>query len=71
VSLVRLSREAIDELVEAAAWYSGRRPGLEMEFLSEAERELSLIESSPGSFPPGVMPVRSTSRCKPITCQET
>jgi plasmid stabilization system protein ParE len=51
VSIVRLSREAIDELIEAAAWYSARRPGLEMEFLAEVERELPLIESSPASFP--------------------
>jgi plasmid stabilization system protein ParE len=51
VSLVRLSPEAIDELVEAAVWYRGQRPGLESEFLTEVDRILPLIGSSPASFP--------------------
>ena len=48
---VRLSDEAIDELLEAAAWYRRRRPGLDSEFLAEVDRVLPLIESSPSSFP--------------------
>ena len=51
MNVVRLSPEAIDELVEAAVWYRGRRPGLESEFLNEVERVLPLIESFPASFP--------------------
>ena len=48
---VRLSEEAIDELLEAAVWYRARRPGLESEFLAEVDRVLPLIGSSPASFP--------------------
>jgi toxin ParE1/3/4 len=51
MSVVRLSREAIDELVEVAAWYRARRSGLEMEFLAEIDRVLPLIGRSPASFP--------------------
>lgn len=51
MSVVRLSPEAVDELVEAALWYRARRPGLEVEFLAEVERVLPLIERSPASFP--------------------
>jgi len=51
VNVVRLSPEAIDELVEAAVWYRARRPGLESEFLAEFDRVLPLIGSSPASFP--------------------
>ena len=51
MSVVRLSSEAIDELVEAAAWYRGQRPGLESEFLDEIGRVLPVIESAPASFP--------------------
>jgi plasmid stabilization system protein ParE len=51
VKAVRLSDEAIDELLEAAAWYRMRRPGLDSEFLAEVDRVLPLIESSPASFP--------------------
>jgi plasmid stabilization system protein ParE len=48
---VRLSEEAIDELLEAAVWYRARRPGLESEFLAEVDHVLPLIGSSPTSFP--------------------
>jgi plasmid stabilization system protein ParE len=48
---LRLSQEAIDELLEAAEWYQARRPGLEAEFLAEADRVLPLIGSSPTAFP--------------------
>lgn len=48
---VRLSEEAIGELLDAAVWYRVRRPGLESEFLAEVDRVLPLIGSSPASFP--------------------
>lgn len=51
MSVVRLSPEAIDELVEAATWYSARRPGLESELLAEVDRILPLIATAPASFP--------------------
>ena len=51
MKVVRLSPEAIDELVEAAGWYQGRRPGLELEFLAEVDRLLPLIGGSPEAFP--------------------
>ena len=51
MSVVRLSPEAVDELVEVAAWYRGQRPGLELEFLAEVDRVLPLIGGSPASFP--------------------
>jgi hypothetical protein len=51
VKVVRLSPEAIDELLEAAEWYRARRPGLESEFLAEVDRVLPLIGSSPTAFP--------------------
>jgi plasmid stabilization system protein ParE len=51
VKVVRLSPEAIDEVVEAAAWYRARRPGLESEFLAEVDRVLPLIGDSPAAFP--------------------
>ena len=51
MSVVRLSPEAVDELVEATLWYRARRPGLESEFLAEVGRVLPLIQRSPASFP--------------------
>ena len=51
MSAVRLSPEAVAELAEAAQWYAARRPGLEVEFLTEVERVLPLIENSPTAFP--------------------
>jgi hypothetical protein len=51
VKPVRLSPEAVDELVEASGWYAGQRPGLESEFLLEVERVLAVIEASPMSCP--------------------
>lgn len=51
MKVVRLSPEAIDELVEAAGWYQARRPGLESEFLAEVDRLLPLIGASPAAFP--------------------
>ncbi|HSF01565.1 MAG TPA: hypothetical protein VLA62_01055 [Solirubrobacterales bacterium] len=51
MKVVRLSPEAIDELLEAAEWYRGRRPGLEAEFLAEVDHVLPLIGNSPAAFP--------------------
>jgi hypothetical protein len=51
VKVVRLSSEAIDELVEAAGWYQSRRPGLGSELLAEVDRLLPLIGGSPATFP--------------------
>ncbi len=51
MNVVRLSPEAIDELVEAAVWYRARRSGLESEFFAELDRVLPLIGNSPASFP--------------------
>lgn len=51
MKVVRLSPEAVDELVEAAVWYRARQPGLELEFLAEVDRVLPLIRNSPASFP--------------------
>lgn len=48
---VRLSEEAIAELLEAAVWYRARRPGLESEFLAEVDHVLPLIGTSPVAFP--------------------
>lgn len=50
MNVVRLSPEAIDELVEAAVWYRARRPGLESEFLAEFDRVVPLIGSLPVIF---------------------
>ena len=47
----RLSAEAVEELSEAAVWYRDQQPGLELEFLTEVDRLLPLIETSPASFP--------------------
>jgi toxin ParE1/3/4 len=51
VKPVRLSPEAVDELVEASGWYAAQRPGLESGFLLEVERVLAIVEASPMSFP--------------------
>jgi plasmid stabilization system protein ParE len=48
---VRLSREAIEELLEAAEWYQARRPRLGVEFLAEVDHVLPLIGNSPAAFP--------------------
>jgi hypothetical protein len=51
VSAVRLSPEAVAELAEAAQWYAARGPGLEVDFLTEVDRVLPVIGSSPATFP--------------------
>ena len=47
----RLSREAVIEIAEAAAWYGARQPGLDTESLNEVERVLPLLAEQPESFP--------------------
>ncbi len=42
-----LTKGAEDELTEAALWYEGRREGLGIELLEEAERIFELIEENP------------------------
>jgi plasmid stabilization system protein ParE len=56
VKTVRLSAEADDEVVDAAAWYHDQRPGLELEFLAELESALDVISRRPASFPKLMMP---------------
>ncbi len=51
MKLVRLAREALAELSDAAAWYESQRPGLAEDFLDEFEAVLRLIETRPASFP--------------------
>jgi plasmid stabilization system protein ParE len=51
VKPVRLSAEAIDEVLDASVWYRAQRPGLEAEFLAEVEGVLPLIGRAPASFP--------------------
>jgi plasmid stabilization system protein ParE len=44
---LRLNPEAEADLVEAFAWYEGRRPGLGSEFLAEVAQVLQQIETAP------------------------
>ena len=46
----RLSREAVVEIAEAAAWYGARQHGLDTEFLNEVERVLPLLAGQSESF---------------------
>jgi hypothetical protein len=50
INSLRLSPEAVEELAEAAAWYT-QRPGLEMEFLTEVRRVVPLIDMITEEFP--------------------
>jgi hypothetical protein len=45
VSDIRLSSEAVTELLEAAAWYAAQRPGLEEESLDEEVRVLAVAHT--------------------------
>lgn len=47
---VSFLRAANAELVEASAWYEGRRPGLAFEFMSEIEHCISQAASNPHQF---------------------
>ena len=47
---VGLSPEAILELIEAAAWYETRQPGLAIRFLQEIDQTQQAIQSRPKSF---------------------
>lgn len=45
------SREAVQELAEAAVWYDTRRSGLATRFLQEIDQTQQAIQSRPLSFP--------------------
>ena len=47
---VGLSPEAVLELIEAAAWYETRQPGLTIRFLQEIDQAQQAIQSRPKSF---------------------
>ena len=47
---VGLSPEAVLELIEAAAWYETRQPGLAIRFLQEIDQAQQAIQSRPKSF---------------------
>ena len=47
---VGLSPEAVLELIEAAAWYETRQPGLAIRFLREIDQAQQAIQSRPKSF---------------------
>ncbi|MBU4557323.1 MAG: type II toxin-antitoxin system RelE/ParE family toxin [Actinobacteria bacterium] len=44
-------QEAQDDIVDAALWYSGRSPGLELQFLSRVDECLAHLETQPARFP--------------------
>ena len=48
---ISLSREAVEELAEAAAWYETRQRGLATRFLQEIDHTQRTIQSRPLSFP--------------------
>ena len=48
---IRLSPEAVAELIEAASWYETRQPGLAVKFLQEIDQAQYAIQSLPLSFP--------------------
>jgi hypothetical protein len=65
VKVVRLSLEAVDELVQAAGWYQARRPGLGSEFHADVDRVLPLIARSPKAFPRLLdLPADLTAECQ-------
>lgn len=47
---VSFHRAASAEFIEAVAWYEGKRPGLDIEFITEIERCISLASSHPLQF---------------------
>jgi toxin ParE1/3/4 len=47
----RLSREALEELFEAAERYESKQPGLADRFLEDIEQHLTLIRELPAAFP--------------------
>ena len=44
--------EAAEELVDAVAWYEGRRPGLGAEFFGEVDAGMERVMTSPSSAAP-------------------
>ena len=47
----RLSREALEELFEAAERYESKQPGLADRFMEDVNERLTLIREFPASFP--------------------
>ena len=61
---VRFSREAREEVLEAARWYAGRRPELRAEFLADLDDAVEQVvryASHLGS-PPGIDPTLGVRR---------
>lgn len=48
---LRVEREALDELSEAAEWYEEQREGLGVELVEEIERTLMRVRRLPALFP--------------------
>jgi hypothetical protein len=48
---IKLSAEASDEMIEAAAWYDGREPGLGREFLVGCDKAFEHILADPRRHP--------------------
>lgn len=44
-------RSAETEIASAVAWYRGKRPGLELEFLAEVDRAFAQIRLAPERWP--------------------
>jgi len=51
VTRVRLSQEAEEELLAAAAWYEQKRPGLGVELIARIDAALEQIAERPESCP--------------------
>ena len=45
--IIKLSAEATGEMIEAAAWYDDREPGLGAEFFEACDRAFKLIAQDP------------------------
>jgi toxin ParE1/3/4 len=48
---MKLSREALEELFEAADRYESKQPGLADRFMEDIDRSLSLLRELPEAFP--------------------
>ena len=59
---VDLDPAAVNEIRDAAAWYSERRPGLDHAFLDEVEACLAYLTERPGSYPALAEPAALTVR---------
>ena len=48
---LRFSAAAHRDILEAQAWYSGQRPGLDLSFREDLDRVLERIRTFPAGFP--------------------